>query len=208
MLYRPYRQACFSVGSCLPRYILTTWSTWWTKGCNVHSLYYQKQTYITQHTVFQINLISVMRDLTKALSKTLLLTMHGKDIAGLIPMAWRLSLSTLDEGWQTGSPLVPYKLPRLLPHKGRMPGRSRDSPSWTELLTVQQWATRRGGGREKEGTPFPGSACPFLEFGCCGSPMQTWITPVCCCLSCINGAWVLQGAFQSNLAGKSIKKLF
>lgn len=47
----------------------------------------KKQTYITQHAVFQTNLLSVTSDLTKALSKTLSLTMHSKDIAGLIPMA-------------------------------------------------------------------------------------------------------------------------
>lgn len=88
--------------------------------------------------------------------------MHDENIAGLSPMA-RLPLPTLDEGRQTGSPLVPYKLPRLLPHKGRVPGRSRDSPSWTELLTVQQWATQQCEDGETVETPFPGSACPALE---------------------------------------------
>lgn len=66
-----------------------------------------------------------------------LLTVHSENVTGLGPMARRLSPSTLDEGRQTGSPLVPYKLPRLLPHKGRVPGRSRDSQSWTQLLAVQ-----------------------------------------------------------------------
>lgn len=122
----------------------------------------------------------------------LVLTVHRKNVTGLGPMAWRLSLSTLDEGRQTGSPLVPYKLPRLLPHKGRVPGRSRDSPSWTQLLTVQLLAARQGGDGEKTGTPFPGSVCPLLEYGWCRSPMQIRSTPVCLCLSCINGAWVLQ----------------
>lgn len=107
-------------------------------------------------------------------------------------MAWRLSLSTLDEGWKTGSPLVPYKLPRLLPHKGRVPGLSRDSPSWIQLLTVQQLATKQGRDREKTGAPFPASACPPLEYGQCGSTLQIRITPICLCLSYINGSGVFQ----------------
>ena len=130
----------------------------------------------------QRNLASITSDTIKGL------TVHGKDITGLSPMARRLSLPTLYKGRQTGSPLVPYKLPRLLPHKGRVPGRSQDCPSRAELPTVQQQATGRRGDREKDATPFPGSVRPFLGGGCCGSPMQTCITPVCLCFSCINGA--------------------
>lgn len=72
------------------------------------------------------------------------LTVHSKNIAGLRPMAWWFSLPTLYEGWQTGSPLVPCKLPRLLPHKSRVPGRSRDAPSWTQRLTLQVLAPQAG----------------------------------------------------------------
>lgn len=152
------------------------------KGCNDNS---------TKQTVEQTNVLST----TRVLSEFLVLTVHSKNVTWLGPMAWWLSLSTLDEGRQTWSPLFPYKLPRLLPHKGRVPGRSRDSPSWSQLLTVQQLATGQGGGKEKKtGTPFPGSVCPLLEYGWCWSPMQIRITPVCLCLSCINGSWVLQRA--------------
>lgn len=121
-----------------------------------------KQAYSTEEAFPPTNLQSMTTDIAKALSKTFVLTVHFKNITGLCGMTRRLSFSTLDEGWQTGSPLVPYKLPRLLPHKGRVPGRSRDSPSWTKLFTVQQWATRKAGDREDE-TPFPGSTSPFLE---------------------------------------------
>lgn len=142
------------------------------------------------------------------IKNSLHLTVHSKNVTGLSPMAWRLSLSTLNEGWQTGSPLVPYKLPRLLPHKGRVPGRSRDSPSWTELLTVQQWAAGQGGDREKGQTPFPGSVCPFLEYGCCGSPVLLQYVSVYHALikpDCFQGQIE---AFRSNLKGKNIKKWF
>jgi len=127
-------------------------------------------------------------EFSRVLSEIFVLTVHSKNVTGLDPMARRLSLSTLDEGWQTRSPLVPYKLPRLLPHKGRVPGRSRDSANWTELLTVQKLVTRQRRDREKTGTPFPGSVGPLLEYGCCGSAMQIRITPVCLSLSCINGS--------------------
>lgn len=73
--------------------------------------------------------------------KTFDLTMSIKNIPGLAHMAWWLSLPPLDEGMKTGSPLVPYKLTRLLPHKGRVPGCSRDSPSWYHLLNLSNcWA--------------------------------------------------------------------
>ena len=130
------------------------------------------------------------------------LTVNSENITVLGPVARWLSSPTLDEGRQTRSPLFPYKLPRLLPHKGRVPGRSRDSPSWTQLLTVQQLATRQGGregGKEKTGTPFPGSVRPLLEYGWCWSPTQIRIAPVCLCLSCINGSWVLQRAKKGIL---------
>lgn len=83
------------------------------------------------------------------LLEVFILTMHSKNIAGLGPMAWWLPLPTLDEGWQTGSPLVPDKLPRLLPHKGRVPGRSRDSP---KLDSVAHRPTVGPPGRE--GSPY------------------------------------------------------
>lgn len=143
--------------------------------------------------------------LQKVLEEAFALTMHSENVTGLDPMAWRLSLSTLDEGWQTGSPLVPYKLSRLLPHKGRVPGRSRDSPSWTQLLTVQQLATRQGGDWKKSGALFPGSVCPLLEYEWWGSTLQIQITPVCLFLSCINGTWLLQWSkktFHRNLGGE------
>lgn len=138
-------------------------------------------------------------------SKHFWLTVHGKHIAGLSPMARRLSLPTLDEGRQTGSPLVPYKLPWLLPHKGRVPGRSRDSPSWTGLLTVQEWATQQWEEEEKTETPFPGSACPVLESqGFRGSPAPTCDTPVTLCLFGIQLAPA--GAFQCDLVGKNMNR--
>lgn len=133
-------------------------------------------------TVRQVNQLSIVSNFRRLLSEEFVITVHSENVTGLRPMAWRLPPPTLDEGRQTGSPLVPYKLPRLLPHKGRVPGHSRDSPSWFQLLTLQQWATRQGGDRERTRTPFPGSVCPPLKCGWCRSPMQIRITPVCLCL--------------------------
>lgn len=112
--------------------------------------------------------------------------MHNENVTGLGAMARRLSPSTSDEGRQTRSPLVPDKLPRLLPHKGTVPGRSRDSPNWTELVTLQKLVTKQGRERETTGSPVPDSVRPLLEFGSRGSAVQIRITPVC--LSCINGS--------------------
>lgn len=131
-------------------------------------------------------------------SKQCRLTMHGKNIAGLSPMARWLSLPTLDEGRQTGSPLVPYKLPRLLPHKGRVPGRSRDSPSWTELLTVQERATRQPEDRLKVESPCPGSVC-HCTGECRGSPAYTCDAALCPFCGHSVGSWSF---FYCNLVGK------
>lgn len=76
------------------------------------------------------------------------LTVNCKHVAGLRSMAWRVPLpSALDEvqSRQTRPPLVANKLPWLLPHKGRMPGRSRESQSitipiserWTETCPTE-----------------------------------------------------------------------
>lgn len=107
------------------------------------------------------------------------LTMHSKYIAGLDPMAWRLSPSTLDEGWQTRSPLVPYKLPRLLPHKGSVPGRSRLSPSWT---------CEEGIGRRQERLSLTQSVLSWNRGDVdhlCRAELLRYV-------SCINGTYVLQ----------------
>ena len=111
------------------------------QGCNFKSLnsHYRR----TQCIRLLSNTFAV-RD------KFFVLTVHSKNVTGLDPMAWRLSPSTLDEGRQTRSPLVPYKLPRLLPHKGTVPGRSRDSPSWTQLLTVNSLPPGRDGIRRRQ----------------------------------------------------------
>jgi len=55
------------------------------------------------------------------------LTVHGENIAVVRPVARRLPPPALDERRQAGSPLVPGKLARLLPHKSRMPGRTQDA---------------------------------------------------------------------------------
>lgn len=76
------------------------------------------------------------RNLKKQLN---FLTMNCKNIAGLSSMArWVPLPSTLDEvqSRQTRPPLVANKLPWLLPHKGRMPGRSRESQPITILITT------------------------------------------------------------------------
>lgn len=138
-------------------------------------------------------------------SKQCWLTMHSKNIAGLSPMARRLSLPTLDEGWQTGSPLVPYKLPRLLPHKGRVPGRSRDSPSWTELLTVEKRATQQREERLKAESPWPGSVCHCTgDSGWGGSPVYTCDAAVGLFGGHSVGSW---GDFYCNLVGKRHGKI-
>lgn len=67
------------------------------------------------------------------------LTVVDKHIVEVLgSLSWGLSLAcTLDEGQggQTRSPLVPNKLPWLLPHKGRMPGRGR-TQVWITALQV------------------------------------------------------------------------
>ena len=144
--------------------------------------------------------LQTVNNVSKSLDESFDLTMDIKNIQRLGHMARWVSLSPFDKGWQTGSPLVPYKLPRLLPHKGRVPGCSRDSPSWTQLLT------REGEDREKTGAPFPGSDCPLLVCGWCKSPAQVCVTPVCTCLSCINGVQVLQMTKQGFCKEPSRKK--
>lgn len=69
------------------------------------------------------------------------LTVNCKNVAGLRSMAWRVPLpSALDEvqSRQTRPPLVANKLPWLLPHKGRMPGRSRESQPIT-ITILERW---------------------------------------------------------------------
>lgn len=69
------------------------------------------------------------------------LTVNCKHVAGLGSMAWWVPLpSALDEvqSRQTWPPLVANKLPWLLPHKGRMPGRSRESQPLTITIS-ERW---------------------------------------------------------------------
>jgi hypothetical protein len=99
--------------------------------------------------------------------KQCVLTMHSEYVTVMGPMSWWLSLPTLDEVQrrQTRSPLVPNKLPRLLPHKGRVPGRSRVS----KLGSLSAWV--RGAwwvGDGEQGPPpwcdFPQSVWPLQMF--------------------------------------------
>lgn len=71
------------------------------------------------------------------------LTVNGKHVEGLRSMTrWVSPPSTLDEvqSRQTGPPLVANKLPWLLPHKGRMPGRSRESQAIKFAISIlERW---------------------------------------------------------------------